>query len=61
MAQPRQHPGSVGWFCKLTSDMTDPVRGVRRTENADLRTRNTFGVRAHAPLLLEVEAAQSLP
>ena len=41
--------------------MTDPIRGVRRTENADLRTRNTFGVRAHAPLLLQVEAAQSLP
>lgn len=41
--------------------MTDPVRGVRRTENADLRTRNTFGVRAHAPLLLEVDDADALP
>ena len=41
--------------------MTDPIRGVRRTENADLRTRNTFGVRAHAPLLLEVEDAEGLP
>ena len=41
--------------------MTDPVRGVRRTENADLHTRNTFGVHAHTPVLLEVEHAEVLP
>ncbi len=35
--------------------------GVRLIEHADLRTRNTFGVAARAPLLAEVDDAAALP
>lgn len=35
--------------------------GVRLTECASLRGRNTFGVQATAPLLVEVEQATALP
>jgi UDP-N-acetylmuramate dehydrogenase len=34
--------------------MNDQTRGLRRTEQADLRPRNSFGIAAHAPLLVEV-------
>jgi UDP-N-acetylmuramate dehydrogenase len=35
--------------------------GYRLVDNADLKTRNTFGVAARAPLLVEVEDARALP
>lgn len=35
--------------------------GFRKLANADLRTRNTFGVAARAPLLVEVDDAAALP
>jgi UDP-N-acetylmuramate dehydrogenase len=35
--------------------------GYRHTENASLRARNTFGVAARAPLLVEVDDASALP
>lgn len=36
-------------------------RGLRRIEHADLRARNTFGVAARAPLLVEVDDPARLP
>lgn len=41
--------------------MNDDARGYRRTEHADLRARNTFGVAAHAPWLIEVDDVRALP
>ncbi len=42
--------------------MNDTAGGrARRFENADLRLRNTFGVAARAPLLVEVDDAAALP
>lgn len=41
--------------------MNDDARGYRRTEHADLRARNTFGVAAHAPWLVEVDEIARLP
>lgn len=41
--------------------MTAGIRGVRRFEQADLRARNTFGVAARAPLLLEIADPEALP
>jgi UDP-N-acetylmuramate dehydrogenase len=38
--------------------MTD---GYRLAENADLTTRNSFGIAARAPLLVEVDDADALP
>lgn len=35
--------------------------GYRLVDNADLTTRNTFGIVAHAPLLVEVDDAAALP
>ena len=40
--------------------MNASTRGFRLTEQADLRTRNTFAVAAHAPLLVEVDDAGAL-
>jgi UDP-N-acetylmuramate dehydrogenase len=38
-----------------------PGQALRRFEQAELRTRNTFGVAALAPLLVEVGDAAELP
>jgi len=40
--------------------MKEDFRGLRRIERADLRTRNTFGIAAQAPLLVEVADAAQL-
>lgn len=37
------------------------TQGYRVTENASLRTRNTFGVEARAPWLVEIDHADALP
>lgn len=37
------------------------TQGYRVTENASLRARNTFGVEARAPWLIEVDHASALP
>src|SRR3546814_2659830 len=50
--QPRQPPQPV------SQAMTD---GYRLERDADLTTRNTFGVPARAPLLAEVDDAAALP
>src|SRR3546814_14548943 len=50
--QPRQPPQPV------SQAMTD---GYRLARDADLTTRNTFGVPARAPLLAEVDDAAALP
>lgn len=40
--------------------MKEDSRGLRRIEHADLRTRNTFGIAARAPLLVDVADAAQL-
>ena len=40
--------------------MNHDLRGLRRIERADLRPRNTFGIAATAPLLVEVADASRL-
>lgn len=41
--------------------MSTQGRGFRLLHDADLRTRNSFGVAARAPLLVEVDDAAALP
>lgn len=41
--------------------MNDTANGLRRFEHADLRTRNSFGIAARAPLLVEVGDPAALP
>ena len=41
--------------------MSGTTQGFRLTEHADLRTRNSFGVAARAPLLAEVDDVACLP
>ena len=40
--------------------MNNDTGGLRRIERADLRPRNTFGIAAHAPLLVEISETARL-